>query len=89
MTHGAMLAGTSGTCIYIYIYIYIYTCIYIYIYACVRVCVCVNRITGKLHAVVHSGAQIDDLHNYVRTMRSHSMRKYFLLFVHCILCCIS
>ena len=43
-------------------------------------CVCLNRITGQLHAVVHSGAQIDDLQNYIRTMGSHSMRKYFLTF---------
>ena len=34
----------------------------------------------KLYAVVHSGAQIDDLQNYVRTMGSQSMRKYFLTF---------
>ena len=44
---------------------------------CVCVCVCLNRITGKLHAVVHSGAQIDNLQNYVK---SHSMRKYFFYF---------
>ena len=50
--------------------------------ACARACacVCLNRITGKLHAVVHSGAQIDDLLNCVRTVGSHSMRKYFLIF---------
>ena len=29
---------------------------------------------------MHSGAQIDDLQNYVRTMGSHSMRKYFFTF---------
>ena len=34
----------------------------------------------KLHAVVHSGAQIDDLQNFVKTMGSHSTRKYFLTF---------
>ena len=43
-------------------------------------CVCLNRITVKLHAVVHSGAQIDYQENYVKTMGSHSMRKYFLTF---------
>ena len=48
--------------------------------ACVRACVCLNRITGKLYAVVHSDAKIDDLQNYVRTMGSHSMRKCFLTF---------
>ena len=29
---------------------------------------------------MHSGAQIDDLQNYVRTMGSNSVRKYFLTF---------
>ena len=44
-------------------------------------CVCMFEPNNQtIHAVVHSGAQIDDLQNYVRTMGSHSMRKYFFTF---------
>ena len=39
-------------------------------------CVCVRACVRA----VHSGDQLDDLQNYVRTMGSHSMRKYFLTF---------